>query len=135
MLKLMKDCVHFYPSPSAGRIYGTVMNKPGIKASVASTGTSYESRSKGCSIRSRRFVEMPIRADTSRRPCEGLGGWVLETQVGALRKRIHGHPDAGLHALRHTFLTEAGEHTDPFTLQYVAGHDKIKQRCVTFVRR
>src|SRR6266498_1451100 len=32
----------------------------------------------------------------------------------------------GLHALRHTFLTEAGEHTDPFTLQYVAGHDNIK---------
>jgi hypothetical protein len=28
--------------------------------------------------------------------------------------------------LRHTFLTEAGEHTDPFTLQYVAGHDNIK---------
>ena len=27
---------------------------------------------------------------------------------------------------RHTFLTEAGEHTDPFTLQYVAGHDNIK---------
>ena len=33
---------------------------------------------------------------------------------------------SGLHALRHTFLTEAGEYTDPFTLQYVAGHDNIK---------
>jgi hypothetical protein len=28
--------------------------------------------------------------------------------------------------MRHTFLTEAGEYTDPFTLQYVAGHDNIK---------
>jgi hypothetical protein len=27
---------------------------------------------------------------------------------------------------RNTFLTEAGEYTDPFTLQYVAGHDNIK---------
>jgi integrase len=35
-------------------------------------------------------------------------------------------PDAGLHTLRHTFLTEAGEHTDAFTLQYIAGHDTIK---------
>jgi ABC-type molybdate transport system ATPase subunit len=26
----------------------------------------------------------------------------------------------------HTFLTEAGEHADPFTLQYIAGHDNIK---------
>ena len=28
--------------------------------------------------------------------------------------------------MRDTFLTEAGEYTDPFTLQYVAGHDNIK---------
>jgi integrase len=33
---------------------------------------------------------------------------------------------AGLHAMRHTFLTEAGEYTDPFTLQSVVGHDNIK---------
>ena len=33
---------------------------------------------------------------------------------------------AGLHALRYTFVTEAGEYTSPFTLQYVAGHDNIK---------
>ena len=46
--------------------------------------------------------------------------------MGALRTRIQTHPDAGLHGLRHTFLTEAGGCTDPFTLQYVAGHDSIK---------
>jgi hypothetical protein len=51
---------------------------------------------------------------------------VLEEQIGQVRKRIKTHPDAGLHALRHTFLTEVGEYTDPFTLQYVAGHDNIK---------
>jgi len=51
---------------------------------------------------------------------------VLEVQITRLRRRIKTHCDAGLHALRHTFLTEAGEHTDPFTLQYVAGHDNIK---------
>ena len=51
---------------------------------------------------------------------------MLEEQIGQVRKKIKTHPDAGLHALRHTFLTEAGEYTDPFTLQYVAGHDNIK---------
>jgi hypothetical protein len=55
-----------------------------------------------------------------------LGPWVLEEQIAQIRKKIKTHPDAGLHALRHTFLTEAGEYTDPFTLQYVAGHDNIK---------
>ena len=46
--------------------------------------------------------------------------------MGRLRSQIHPHADAGLHALRHTFLTKAGEYTDPSTLQYVAGHDTIK---------
>ena len=54
-----------------------------------------------------------------------LGPRMLEEQIGQIRKRIKTHPDAGLHALRHTFLTEAGEYTDPFTLQYVAGHDNM----------
>ena len=59
-------------------------------------------------------------------PTKPLGPWVLETQIRQVRKKIKTHTDAGLHALRHTFLTEAGEYTDPFTLQYVAGHDNIK---------
>jgi integrase len=58
----------------------------------------------------------------------GKASWPggLEEQISQVRKKIETHPDAGLHALRHTFLTEAGEYTDPFTLQYVAGHDNIK---------
>ena len=51
---------------------------------------------------------------------------MLQEQISQTRKKIKTHPDAGLHAMRHTFLTEAGEYTDPFTLQYVAGHDNIK---------
>ena len=43
-----------------------------------------------------------------------------------MRAKIETHSDDGLHTLRHTFLTEAAEHTDPFTLQYVAGHKNIK---------
>lgn len=34
--------------------------------------------------------------------------------------------NAGLHTLRPTFLTEAGEYRDTFKLQYIAGHDTIK---------
>lgn len=36
-------------------------------------------------------------------------------------------PDAGLHALRHTFLTEAGRHTQNVrALQRLAGHSRIQ---------
>jgi len=40
-----------------------------------------------------------------------------------LHDKIKTDPDAGLHTLRHTFLTEAGEYADAFTR---AGHDTIK---------
>jgi len=37
------------------------------------------------------------------------------------------HPDAGLHALRHTFLAEAGRHTQNVrALQRLAGHSRIQ---------
>jgi site-specific recombinase XerD len=36
------------------------------------------------------------------------------------------HADAGLHALRHTFLTQFGETVDVFTLKKIAGHSSIK---------
>jgi site-specific recombinase XerD len=40
--------------------------------------------------------------------------------------RLRRIQNAGLHTLRHTFLTEAAEHTDPFALQYMAGYKNIK---------
>ena len=54
--------------------------------------------------------------------------WALgaEGSDSQVRKKIKTPPDISLDALRHSFLTEPGKHTDPFTLQYVAGHDNIK---------
>src|SRR5437899_11029993 len=57
-----------------------------------------------------------------RHPDKKLEPWVLESQMGRMRDKIKTDPDAGLHTLRHTFLTEAGEYTDAFTLHYIAGH-------------
>src|SRR5208282_4810256 len=58
-----------------------------------------------------------------------MNGLVLDpafSSDGRLRDRIRVDPEAGLHILRHMFLTEAGEYTDAFTLQYIALHDTIK---------
>ena len=64
-------------------------------------------------------------------PGQKLQPWVLESEMGRLREKLARDKikvdlDAELHTLRHTFLTEAGEHRDAFTLQYIAGHDTIK---------
>jgi integrase len=66
-----------------------------------------------------------------RHPDRKFQPWVLESEMGRLREKlardkIMVDPDAGLHTLRYTFLTEAGEDTDAFTLQFIAGHDTIK---------
>jgi len=50
-------------------------------------------------------------------------------QHRAIMKTCTFHPDPGLHALRHTFLTEAGRHTQVRALQKLAGHSKIETRC------
>jgi hypothetical protein len=126
MLHLMKDCVRLYSAPIAGRLYGSLVIKRGLKRRA-------RKRTLEIDLEMKRVLEELLTTSKCDHvfshpgsPEEPLGAWVLETQMGALRTRIETHPDAGLHGLRHTFLTEAGGCTDPFTLQYVAGHDSIK---------
>ena len=52
---------------------------------------------------------------------ETLGG-----QARDMKRNGQFHADAGLHALRHTFLTQFGETVDAFTLKKIAGHSSIK---------
>ena len=126
MLKLMKDCVQIWPEPVEGKIYGALMIKRGLKRRARKRELQINREMK-------EILEKLISASKSKHvftspidPTKPLGPWVLEEQMARLRDKIETHPDAGLHTLRHTFLTEAGAHTDPFTLQYVAGHDSIK---------
>ena len=126
MLKLMKDCVHFYPEPIEDKIYGKVLIKRGLKRRARRRELYINREMKDIISELVASSKCDFVLTHPGDPTKPLGAWVLETQIGALRKKIHPHPDAGLHALRHTFLTEAGEYTDPFTLQYVAGHDNIK---------
>jgi integrase len=126
MLKLMRDCVHLYSEPRAETIWGRVLIKRGLKRRA-------RKRELPVCFEMKKVLEQLLAASGCDyvlthpgHPDRPLGPWVLETQIGEVRKKIPTHPDAGLHALRHTFLTEAGEYTDPFTLQYVAGHDNIK---------
>ena len=51
----------------------------------------------------------------------------LADQHRVIVKTCSFDPDAGLHALRHTFLTEAGKHTQNVrALQMLAGHSRIQ---------
>ncbi len=126
MLHLMKDCVRLYSVPISGRLYGSLVIKRGLKRRARKRALEIDLEMKEVLEELLATSKCDYVFTHPGSPEEPLGAWVLETQMGALRTRIQTHPDAGLHGLRHTFLTEAGGCTDPFTLQFVAGHDSIK---------
>jgi Phage integrase family len=127
MLNLMKDCVRFHPEPLADReICGELIIKRGLKRRARKRKLVIDHEMKEVLERFLKDSQCDYVFTSPQDPTKPLGPWVLEEQMGQIRKKIKTHADAGLHALRHTFLTEAGEYTDPFTLQYVAGHDNIK---------
>jgi hypothetical protein len=127
MLKLMKDCVCLHSEQRAdGKICGELIIKRGLKRRARKRKLVIDHEMKEVLERLLKDSQCDYVFTSPPDPTTPLGPWVLEEQIGQIRKKIKTHPDAGLHAMRHTFLTEAGEYTDPFTLQYVAGHDNIK---------
>jgi integrase len=60
--------------------------------------------------------------DTPRKP---LTHYTLSGQAHDMKRKVSFDRDAGLHTLRHTFLTEMGKITDAFTLMKLAGHSNI----------
>jgi len=127
MLMLMKDCLRFFPEPLKDRkVCGELIVKRGLKRRARKRKLVIDPEMKKVLEPLLRESRCDFVFTNPHDPAVRLAPWVLETQITKVRKKISTHPDAGLHALRHTFLTEAGEYTDPFTLQYVAGHDNIK---------
>lgn len=128
MLQLKKDCILFYPAPREnGTAYGELTIKRGLKRRARKRTVVIDPEMNAVLRQLIDGSECAFVFTNPQDPTVPLAPWHIETQMGDLRKQIEGmHPDAGLHAMRHTFLTEAGEYIDPFTLQYVAGHDNIK---------
>jgi len=127
MLKLMKDCVRLHSEQRAEvKICGELLIKRGLKRRARKRKLVIDHEMKEVLERLLKDSQCDYVFTSPQDPTKPLRPWVLEEQIGQIRKKIKTHPDAGLHAMRHTFLTEAGEYTDPFTLQYVAGHDNIK---------
>jgi hypothetical protein len=132
MPKLMKDCVRFHPERRADRqICGELIIKRGLKRRARKRKLVIDHEMLEVLERLLKDSDCDHVFTKSARPNQAsraLGAGRIDWP--AIRKKLKTHPDAALHALRHTFLTEAGEYTDPFTdpftLQYVARHDNIK---------
>ena len=128
MLNLEKDCVVIRKEPDEDGNWGDLIVKRGLKRRARKRVLKINEESKS-------VLENPIAQSEwrhvfsqPRHPDQKLQLWVLESEMGRLREKlshdkINVDPDAGLHTLRHTFLTEAGERTDAF---YAAVHRRTR---------
>src|SRR5215469_322435 len=131
MLNLEKDCVFIRQGPDEDGNWGDLIIKLGLKRRTRKRVLKINEESKSILESLMREAQCRHVFSQPKHPDQKLQPWVLESEMRRLREKlardkIKVDPDAGLHTLRHTFLTEAGEHTDAFTLQYIAGHDTIK---------
>jgi integrase len=127
MLALQRDAVHLRESPDERRFWGMIEVRRGLKRdarrrtlpiteAMAVVLVKLLSQS-ACDhvFTSLQDASRPLSCNT------------LASQHSAIKQTCRFHPDAGLHALRHTFLTEAGRHTRNIrALQKIAGHSRIE---------
>jgi site-specific recombinase XerD len=126
MLALRKDCVTLNQGADENGLYGRIDIRRGLKrdARRRSLPVNAAVRDVLIPLLERSQCEYVFTAlEDSQKP---LSPWTLEGQLSRTRKALKLHPDAGLHAMRHTRLTELGRVVDPFTLQRIAGHERIE---------
>jgi integrase len=127
LLALEWDCVKLKNAADANGFWGTIEIRRGLKRkdrrrdlpiteNMAAVLLSLKAQSKCQHV----FTSLQDRK-------EPLSVNTLADQHRTIMETCNFHPDAGLHALRHTFLTEAGRHTQNVrALQRLAGHSRIQ---------
>jgi integrase len=127
LLALEWDCVKLKNAADANGFWGTIEIRRGLKRkdrrrdlpiteNMAAVLLSLKGQSKCQHV----FTSLQDRK-------EPLSVNTLADQHRTIMETCSFHPDAGLHALRHTFLTEAGRHTQNVkALQRLAGHSQIQ---------
>jgi integrase len=126
MLALMKDSITLLEQPDSDGAYGEIEVRRGLKRDC-------RRRTLKVNLAMKRVLEFLLRRSKCEyvftalsAPTKALSCKVLSVQLTRAKTRGGFHPDACLHTLRHTFLTEMGEITDAFTLQKIAGHTRIE---------
>jgi integrase len=127
LLALQWDCVKLNKDADENGFWGTVELRRGLKRkerrrdlpiteSMAAVLLALKAQSKCQHV----FSSLHDRT-------QALSVNTLAAQHRTIMETCTFHPDAGLHALRHTFLTEAGRHTQNVrALQRLAGHSRIQ---------
>jgi integrase len=126
ILALQKDCVALLEMPDKDGFFGEIEVRRGLKRNC-----------RRRTLKINRPMRDVLQALIAKSSCahvfttpdnaeEPLSKGTFVGQARRMKAKGGFHKESGLHTLRHTFLTEMGELTDPFTLQRIAGHNQIK---------
>jgi integrase len=126
LLALQTDCLHLLDKADEDGMWGEIDVKRGLKRQARRRTLIINEPMRDALapvLASSRCQFVFTALTDARQPLsvETLGG-----QARDMKRNGQFHSDAGLHALRHTFLTQLGETVDVFTLKKIAGHSSIK---------
>jgi integrase len=109
MLHLMKDCVRlYYSKPIAGRLFGSLVIKRGLKRRARKRTLEIDSEMKEVLEALLATSKCDYVFSHPGSPEQPLGRGFSRRKWGNFGPQSRPTPDAGLHGLRHTFVTEAG---------------------------
>jgi integrase len=126
LLALQRDSVKLRESADEHGFWGVVSIRRGLKRTVRRRDIPVTENMAGVLLKLLAESKCEYVFTSQRDDKRPLSANTLSAQHRTIIQTCSFHPDAGLHALRHTFLTEAGRHTQNVkALQRLAGHANI----------
>ncbi|HYD16734.1 MAG TPA: tyrosine-type recombinase/integrase [Candidatus Nanoarchaeia archaeon] len=125
MLALQRDCIGMTDEPDSNGMFGLLEIKRGLKRKERRRALPINGEVRTALLGLLAISKCEHVFTAVENATQPLSPWTLESQLQRTRKTLNLNPDAGLHTLRHSFLTEMGRKTDSFTLQKIAGHARI----------
>ena len=127
LLALQRDCVNLKNFPDAHGFWGTVSIRRALKRKARRRDIPITENMAAVLLSLLAQSKCEYLFTSVHNHSAPLSVNTLADQHRIIVETCSFHPDAGLHALRHTFLTEAGRHTQNVkALQKLAGHSKIE---------
>src|SRR5262249_24438298 len=127
LLALQRACVSLKDSPDERGFWGTIAIRRGLKRTARRRDIPITEEMAGVLVNLLAQSKCEYVFTSLQGHSAPLSVNTLADQHRRIMETCSFHPDAGLHALRHTFLTEAGRHTQNVrALQRLAGHSKIE---------
>ncbi len=124
LLALQRDCVKLLEEPN-GDLWGYIDVKRGLKREARRRKLNINPTMREVLLRQMARSKCSHVFAAIDNPKQPLSHYTLSGQSRDMKRKVSFDRDAGLHTLRHTYLTEMGKITDVFTLMRIAGHSNI----------